>query len=148
MKCDQVLSVLSRFQDGECDEKESLRILSHLDECKCCQEELTRMGQILELMNGMEEVKPTPNFTAKTMARVKEYRTSSFMPLPSLVYSFVFVLFFLLGLILSQPFETGKADEKREMTVVQILMESQNLNQFTAQDKTINWLNKDGAYEK
>jgi len=148
MKCDQVLSVLSRFQDGECDEKENLRILSHLNECSRCRGELKRMGQILEVMNGMEEVKPAPNFTAKTMARVKDYRTSSFTPLPSFLYSFVFVLFFLLGLILSQPFETGKVTEKRELTVVQILMESQNLNQFYAQNKTINWLDKDGAYEK
>jgi hypothetical protein len=148
MKCDQVLSVLSRFQDGECDEKESLSILSHLDTCSRCHEELNRMDQLLKVMNGMDEVEPVSNFTSKTMGRLNDFRSSSRIPIPSLLYSFVFGVFFLLGLILSQTLETEKINEKRELTVVQILMESQNLNQFYAQNKTINWLQKDDTNEK
>jgi predicted anti-sigma-YlaC factor YlaD len=148
MKCDQVLAILSRFQDGECDDEEQLQIFSHLNECIGCHREWERMERVLEAMDRVDGVIPAPNFNAMTMAKIKNLQVRSPFPLPSFIYSFVFVLFFLLGLILVQPFETEKTTKKKDLTMVQILMESQNLNQFYTQNKTINWLYKGGTNEK
>ena len=148
MKCKQVLCVLSRFQDGECEENEKFEVASHLYQCKNCQQELNRLDQTLEIMKSLEEVEPTQNFTVMIMDTLKGYKRTPAIPLPSLLYSFVFILFFLLGLILVLPFEPEKVPEKKELTMVQILMESQNLNQFYTQNKTINLLNRGGSNEK
>lgn len=148
MKCKQVLCILSRFQDGECEENEKLEVASHLRQCKHCQQELNRLDQTLETIKGLEEAEPAQNFTAMIMETVKGYKRTPAIPLPSLLYSFVFILFFLLGLIPVLPFESGKISEKKELTMVQILMESQNLSQFDTQNKTISLFSRGESNEK
>lgn len=147
MKCHQISTALSRFQDGELSPGEMRLVRSHLNDCTECQREWRHLEQVLDSLNGIKDVKPAPNFTALTMARIKEQKNHSGILLPSLVYSFVFLLFFTLGIIMVQPFSSQKTIDRKDLTMVQILMEGQELNQFKIQSKTLSWFYNGGFNE-
>ena len=148
MKCKEVLSVLSRYQDNECDKDSAAKIHLHLQNCQRCRLEFNQMNQTMEKMKDIKEVEPSLNFTATVMKNIREQKRFHLMPFPSLVYSFIFILFFILGIFLTLPLTPDKVAEKKEATLVQLLMESQNLNHFSTQNKAIQLLHSGENHEK
>lgn len=146
MKCAQVLSVLSRFQDNECDPQTASAIRRHLKGCERCRGELEWMNQMIKELKGIDEAEPSPGFTATVMGNLPPSKSPLRNPLPSFVYPAVFIFFFVLGLLVTPPVKTDNKTVNREITLVQLLMESQNLNHFSAQKKTIELIDTEGLH--
>jgi hypothetical protein len=148
MKCEQVLSLLSRFQDNECDPQTASGIHLHLQKCDHCRQEFDQMSQTIAKLKTIKDVEPAANFTATVMKNLPAQQSFHLIPAPSLIYSAVFIIFFTLGIFLTLPLKTDKKTENTEVTLVQLLIESQNRNHFSAQYKTIELIHSGDKHEK
>jgi anti-sigma factor RsiW len=150
MKCEKTtLSLyLSQYQDGELDKRLREEIEAHLEECQACREELRRLGTVTGGIKRLPEIEAPQNFTAQVMAKVKQKQEEKprWFALPSLVYSYVFVIFCLLGLMLNPNLKSPTQDPVGISTLSSsatisgysaLLAESQHLNLIEIQERTI-----------
>lgn len=143
MKCKNVMNLLSPYQDGECPEKIVAEITNHLAECFNCRQEFDLSNQMAKEIKGLKSIEPANNFNLSIMTVIKAQKNLISRPILSIVYSFVFIIFFFLGILLSQKIGSSRISETRYPSMVQLLMESQQLNQLEVQEKTVQLL-----YEK
>ncbi len=152
MKCEETtLSLyLSRHQDGELDKCLREEIEAHLEECQGCRQELRLLGTVTDGIKRLPEIEAHQNFTAQVMAKVKQKQKQEEKPrwfaLPSLVYSYVFVIFCLLGLMLNPNLKprtqepVGVSTHSSSATISgysALLAESRHLNLIEIQERTI-----------
>jgi anti-sigma factor RsiW len=138
--CKEIRPYLSRYRDSELDTDVQLRekTRSHLAECQDCSRELLLLDEITENVRHLPEVEPAPNFTAQVMARVLEKeRNPRWRLLPSLVYSFVFIVFCLLGLMLNPSLKKEAPEPVKISDYSTVLVESQQLSLLEVQDKSL-----------
>jgi len=95
MKCRETILYLSQYQDGELDRRLREEVNAHLGECQRCRQELRLLEIAANGIKTLPEVEPQQNFTAQVMAKVKHTQgeKTRWFALPSLVYSFVFIIF-------------------------------------------------------
>lgn len=134
LECKDVKPRLSAFQDNELDEVSKARIAAHIKECEGCRLELKRMVQAVERMAQLPEVEPTDNFTALVMGRVKTRKKLRWLALPSLVYSLIFILFFIVGWWLQTTLKKPAPLMPKEELMAQVFYQSQNLSLSAVQD--------------
>jgi hypothetical protein len=138
--CKEIKPYLSRYRDSEPDADIQLRekTRSHLAECQDCSRELLLLDEISERVRHLPEVEPGTNFTAQVMARVLETeKNPRWRLLPSLVYSFVFIVFCLLGLALNPALKTETPEPVKISDYSTVLVESQQLSLLEVQDKSL-----------
>lgn len=139
--CSEIKLLLSAYQDNELEEKAKAEVHSHLMDCGNCQEEFQKLENLYARLKGLKEIEPVPNFTPLVMdkIRLKEQEKSRWFALPSLVYSFVFAVFLIIGFwfttITTSLDESMKQQE--EIYISNLLVESQNLSLINIQDQTI-----------
>jgi anti-sigma factor RsiW len=146
MKCKKTTRslYLSQYQDGEVDNHLKEEIEAHLEECQRCRQELRLLGTVTDGIKRLPEVEARQNFTAQVMAKVKQKQEEKprWFALPSLVYSFVFVIFCLLGVMLN-PNLKPRTQERVEVSTSTLsgysalLSESRHLNLIEIQERTI-----------
>lgn len=142
LTCTEIKPYLSRYQDGEANDPLRGRIRRHLEECDHCGQELLLLEQVTGRVGHLPRVETQPNFTAQVMARVleKERSKTRWFALPSVVYSLVFILVCLLGLLLNPALRTEEPDPAKITDYSTLLVESQRLNLLEVQDKTFDLL--------
>ncbi len=75
MKCEEFLSMIEEYFDGEMDEKNSRLVAAHIAACGACALEYDRLGREQELYTSYErEVDVTPALWAGVQARIREER--------------------------------------------------------------------------
>lgn len=141
--CKETKLHLSRYQDGELDKPLRERVNAHLAECPNCRQELQLLEQVTTDIKHLPEVDAPLNFTAQVMAKVKEKEKPRWLVLPRLAYSFVFIIFCLLGILLNPNLNPPKQEPVKQVTISDystLLAESQQLNLIEIQDKTLDML--------
>jgi len=144
MNCQKICLLLSPYQDNECDEKTSSEIFNHLQKCKHCRQEYELMEQTKEELNKLSKIEPGIHFTANLMSKLQQKKKSRFLLVPSMIYSFIFIVFFTIGILVNKDI----APEKEEITISQLLLQGQNLNSTLIEGKTFALLNNGGKNEK
>jgi predicted anti-sigma-YlaC factor YlaD len=142
--CDTVTALLSRYQDNELDRDMQVEINSHLLECDACRKELESLEQVTHQVEQLPEVDTAVNFTAVVMGKIiekQEEKTQRFkLPSFSFAYSFVFVLFLLLGLWFSSTVDNidgVSLQNQPGIYIAQLLTESQNLRLINVQENAM-----------
>jgi predicted anti-sigma-YlaC factor YlaD len=143
MNCKTVLNQLSSYLDDECKDNTHREINEHLEKCLNCRKEWDLMIRMAEEIRGLPTIVPEKNFTLSIMTKINAQKRIKSLPLPSIIYSFVFILFFFLGILLFKNTGPSATQEIRNPTMVQLLMESQQLNKLAIEEKT-----KQLLYEK
>lgn len=59
MGCEELREQVTAYLDGELHGAEATRLLSHLEECEGCREELEKLRRLKEVTKGMRFIKPT-----------------------------------------------------------------------------------------
>lgn len=140
LTCKEIRPFLSRYRDSarEADIRLRETTRSHLAECRDCSRELLLLEEVSESIRHLPEIEPAPNFTAQVMARVLEKeKQPRWRLLPSLVYSFVFVVICLLGLLLNPSLKTEIQEPVKISDYSTVLVESQQLSLLEVQDKSL-----------
>ena len=148
MKCKDIKKLLSPYQDREITENISNRITAHLKACRHCKQELKSLEQIIYELKNLADIEPESSFNARIMERLKKVKRSTVFPLPSIVYSLIFVIFFTLGFIINSILDNGNQQKLKKPSVVNLLLENQDLSLINVQDKTIKILYKGVTNEK
>lgn len=143
--CDAVTALLSRYQDNELDREMQGKISTHLLECDACRKELESLEQVTHRVKQLPEVDTAVNFTAVVMGKIieKEEEKIGWFKLPSLAYSFVFILFLLLGVWFNSSLGNingGSPQNQPETYMAQLLTESQNLRLINVQASSMELL--------
>jgi anti-sigma factor RsiW len=157
MKCRETILYLSQYQDGELDKRLREKVNAHLEKCQKCRQELKLLETVTNGIKTLPDVEVHQSFSAQVMAKVKQTQQEKprWFSLPSLVYSFVFIIFCLLGLMLNpnlkpQIQEPVKVSTLSSSTTISdysaLLAESQQLNLIEIQDRTIEMV-YNGEYE-
>ena len=139
MECLKIEDLLSPYQDGELYEMLKQTVENHLVSCTSCKQKLSELEFISNAIEGMGEVATEDNFTRQIMAEVSKIgieKSKNFFPM-SFVYSFIFTLFFLFG-ILFNPFRGGKVSlptEKKD--IITVLLQGQELLKSDRKDAII-----------
>jgi predicted anti-sigma-YlaC factor YlaD len=143
--CDTVSALLSRYQDNELDRDMQVKISTHLLECDACRKELESLEQVTHQVKQLPEVDTAVNFSAVLMGKIieKEKEKIRWFKLPSLAYSFVFILFLLLGAWFTSSLgdiNGASGQNQTETYIAQLLTESQNLHLINVQENAMELL--------
>lgn len=131
MKCTDVSRLLSRYQDNELEDYSRNVVKNHLSACKNCRMELDELNRVVLDIAGIRDIDPKENFTAELMSLVKEHKEKKFAGKFAYIYSFVFALFFIFG-VLIDPYPSGSfAEETGKMELSTVLLDGQK---FTSDD--------------
>ncbi|MCP5102310.1 MAG: hypothetical protein GY950_02975 [bacterium] len=148
LTCKETILYLSGFQDGELTPPLRERVETHLEQCRSCSLELQRLEQITRRIKHLPPVEPRLNFTARVMGKVMETEDEKprWFARPSFVYSYVFILFCLLGILLNPGFKTEPAQPSpntaaseivKSIDYAALLAESRQLALLDVQDLTL-----------
>ena len=137
MKCTEVSLKLSPYQDNELGEETRAAVEEHLFLCSHCRKELESLERIAADISSLEEIGPLLNFNASVMSSVKEHEERRYSGKLGFVYSFVFTLFFIVG-ILIEPFSHStppKPEMGRELSSV--LLDGQKFTSGDLQNSVV-----------
>ncbi len=116
VECSKIINLLSPYQDGELDENMKFIVEDHLKYCSGCKKLFDELEIVVNEIKNIGEVVSGENYTGTVMADIFDYEKSNRSFLMTFVYTFVFALFFLFGILIN-PFSgentmsaTGKAD--------------------------------------
>ena len=136
MNCQKICLLLSPYQDNECDEKIRSEVSNHLQKCTHCQNEFEKLELIKKEISRLSTIEPKPHITANIMSKLREKKKAPLFPLPSVIYSIIFIIFFIMGVLVNKDFET----KREEITISQLLLQGQDLNSILIDDKTFDLL--------
>jgi len=125
MKCSEVILLLNRYQDNELEQHSGDRMKRHLSVCKNCRVELAELNRISRDLAGIRDVEPKENFTAEVMSLIKEHKEKKFEGKFAYIYSFVFALFFIFGVLIDPYPSSGSSEDTGKMELSSILLDSQ-----------------------
>ncbi len=115
MRCQKAKRFLPLFLDGQLNEKLTIKVKDHLEDCLGCSDEINLLKQSWDLLGEWEPVAPSPNFKATFWQRVVREEVSERRPVfvfprlrPSLVPAFatltiILVFSIILANFLSVP---------------------------------------------
>lgn len=155
MVCGDVKILLSRYQDNELGQPLRESIALHIQGCDSCAAEYRELADVTARVKQLREVDTGPYFTAQLMGKIlttEEQRQAArwwarlplpLSPLPvRLVYSFVFIIFLVLGILVSNgtliDLNPGAGNnQQQETAMVKLLVESQDLGLINVQDQSL-----------
>jgi predicted anti-sigma-YlaC factor YlaD len=136
MNCNEVEFRLSSYQDNELDAKIKVEVRAHLAACESCRLEYQKLKTIHRGITALREVEPAQNFTSSVMSRIKRKEKLRWFALPSISYALIFIVFFILGVLLTMNLKKGTAPVREDVYVSNILIDAQDLSLINIQDKT------------
>ena len=110
MNCIEVSALLSPYQDNELEGGLYKKVEKHLSVCENCRKELEEFAGISRDIAEIRDVEPAENFNAVIMSAVKEHKEKKYSGKMAYVYTFVFTLFFIFGVIID-PYSPGGSSE-------------------------------------
>lgn len=110
MNCTGIAKLLSSYQDNELKGDLRLNVEEHLSVCEYCRTELKELAGISRDIAEIRDIEPGKNFTAEVMSAVKELKERKFSGKPAYVYTFIFTLFFIFGVLIG-PYSPGGNSE-------------------------------------
>ncbi len=125
MKCDKVLKLLSPYQDNELGKDIRDEIANHIKRCNSCEREFEKLNRIYADIKSLEEMEPHENFTINVMSIVKGIKDKWSFGKSVYIYSSVFTLFFILGILLNPFASIGTSREAGRETISTILLGGQ-----------------------
>ena len=151
MNCNEVKFRLSSYQDNESDAATKAEVQEHLAACECCREEYRKLETIYRGIHSLREIEPAQNFTSTVMSTIneKEKQKYRWFSLPSMAYSLIFIVFFILSMLLTMNLKNGDTPVREEVYAANILLDAQDLALINVQDKTLAMLYDGGkTHEK
>lgn len=133
MKCSEVQSRLSAYQDNELHEALAENIRLHIESCSACAHELELLDAVADTVRALPQDEPAANFTALVMGRIQESEQKrQFKYIPSFVYSLVVILCFGLGILLQavayNPTSGQNGTQIAHDSLTQLMEQSQTLS--------------------
>ena len=128
MKCVEVLSLLSPYQDGELDRKKSISIKLHLKDCESCRREFDRLELVEGMISGLIEIEPPNSFNALIMDKIKNRENRAGKFVRAFSYSFIFFFFFIMGVYFYFLSANVNMEKSRVLSVNEEIMKSQHLS--------------------
>ncbi len=125
MKCSEVNLLLSRYQDNELDNYSGEMVKEHLSDCKSCRMELGELQRISLGIAEIRDVELKENFTAEVMSMVAQHKKTRFAGRLVYIYSFVFAIFFIFGVLIDPYPAGGSSEENSKMELSSILLDGQ-----------------------
>ncbi len=130
--CKDVTGLLSRYQDNELDGEHHPAVEVHLEGCEACRGQLRQLELLVRKMKSVPPAEPLPNFNALVMSGIKDRRARAWLTRPSYIYSLVFVVFCLLGLLLGPQWKTAGANPgAEEIAAVTEMVENSLIAQYS-----------------
>jgi predicted anti-sigma-YlaC factor YlaD len=143
MNCQKICHLLSPYQDNECDEETRSKIISHLQKCKRCRREYEKLEFIKKKITRLPKIEPESHLTANIMSKLVQKKEARLLPLPSVIYSIIFIIFFIMGVLINQDMEP----QREEMTISQLLLQGQDLNMLLMEENPFYLLKNGGNNE-
>jgi len=150
VSCPRVRFILTGFGGTAPDREIPGEVREHIEHCPECREELYTMQQLTLRVRELPEVDVPPNFSAVVMSTINTRKSPvwGWIKAPALVYSFVFILFLSLGLVMSQSMGiTGNSSTKAinspspiNFTVAQVFKDSQDVRLISIQENSMSLL--------
>ena len=147
MTCNEIKLLLSVYQDNEI-EKKKPEIQSHLIRCDSCRREFEQLEMVRNKIKNLGEIDPSPDFTPLVMEKIIKSEKSRLFSLPSVVYSLVFIVIFVIGFLVNIDFKSEISRKNPDVWISDVLLQSQNLNLLFIQDKTIDMISSEGTNER
>ena len=123
-------------------------VKSHLKECESCEKELEELEEIRLQIKSLDEVDTPENFTPSVMAKIRKKVKLPVFSIPSVVYSFVFIVFFILGFFINGHTEKNDFGKQEKVNLSNIFLESQNLSLIIVQEDTMKIIGEGEADER
>jgi predicted anti-sigma-YlaC factor YlaD len=136
MNCNEVIFRLSPYQDDELAAQTKIEVQAHLAQCGNCRFEYQRLEKIQRGIAALREVEPAQNFTSSVMSRIKAKEKRRWFALPAMTYASIFIVFFILGVLLTMNSKNGTTPVRQEAYVSDILIDAQDLSLINIQEKT------------
>ena len=147
MTCNEIKLLLSVYQDNEI-EKKKPEIQSHLIRCDSCRREFEQLEMVRNKIKNLGEIDPSTDFTPLVMEKIIKSEKSRLFSLPSVVYSLVFIVIFVIGFLVNIDFKSEISRKNPDVWISDVLLQSQNLNLLFIQDKTIDMISSEGTNER
>jgi len=125
MKCNKVLKLLSLYQDEELEKSIRDEITNHIKQCNSCEREFKKLNRIGMDIISLKEIEPHEDFTTNVMSVVKGIKDKWSFGKSVYIYSSVFTLFFILGILLNPFASIGISREAGRETISTILLGGQ-----------------------
>ena len=77
--CKEIRERLSAFIDNELSPEESRLIEGHLHECPECAQEASSLRQVMDLMDGIPDERPSRSFLPATIQRVAAWKRCAYV---------------------------------------------------------------------
>jgi len=136
MNCNEVKFRLSSYRDSELAAATKVEVQAHLAACEHCREEYQKLETIHRGIAALREVETAQNFTSSVMSRIKTKENRRRFALPSLSYALIFIVFFILGVLLTMNLKNSATPVREEVYVSNILIDAQDLSLINIQDQT------------
>jgi predicted anti-sigma-YlaC factor YlaD len=157
--CHDVGQLLSRYQDGELDQSRQEQVDLHLQQCSECRSQLNMMVQVTQQVKQLPEMEADMRFTHQVMGKVRQsrIRQNRWFAVPSVVYTFVFMFFLVVGFYATRnidPLNTGQqftislndaeessqSENQAEQYLSQLVTETQSLRLMSVHENALNLL--------
>jgi anti-sigma factor RsiW len=137
MSCRHVNRLLSSRQDGELSSDLKGEVDAHLRICRTCRAEYEAYERLRLELDRWTEIDPADGFPARIMERLRPKREKRARLVPASVYSFVFLVVFLIGFLLSIPEKRKPVPERKIIDLSSLLAGTRRLGLVSIQDQTI-----------
>ena len=123
---------MSRYQDNELGTEHHRAVEVHLGGCEACRGQLRQLELLVSELKAVPPEEPLPNFNARVMSGIKNRRARTWLIRPSYIYSLVFVVFCLLGLLLAPQWKNAGANPgAEEIAGITEMVENSLLAQYS-----------------
>jgi anti-sigma factor RsiW len=139
MKCQNVIPVLSAYQDGELDPPRANGVERHLRDCPACRGKWEDLQELNRCLRQLPPPAADPFFPTRVMAGLRPLPARRQRLLQAAAYTLIFVMIFLTGFFLQ--IGAVATDPAASPTYSAVLLEPQDLGLMTVHDDTLNLFN-------
>jgi predicted anti-sigma-YlaC factor YlaD len=154
MNCKEVKLLLSAYQDNELDTIRNKEVSEHLNICENCKKEFNDLKELNNSLMKLETHHLPLNFSAKIMSEIKEKHSNKkcFWGIKnvSFLYSFVFLLFIIIGMIFIQVKPNNinnKITIENDIHMTALFSNEQQLGLLDIQDNIMGIIEDEVNYE-
>jgi len=154
MNCKDVKLLLSAYQDNELDTIIDKEIFDHLNICENCQREFNDLKELNNRLMKLETHHLPLNFSSNIMSEIKAKHSNKrgFWRIRniSFLYSFVFLLFIIIGMIFIQVKPdniNNKITKQNDTYITSLLSSEQQLGLLDIQDNIMGIIEDEVSYE-
>jgi predicted anti-sigma-YlaC factor YlaD len=154
MNCKDIKLLLSAYQDNELDAIINKEVSEHLSICENCQREFNNLKELNNRLMKLETHHLPLNFSSNIMSEIKAKHSNkkSFGGIRnvSFLYSFVFLLFIIIGMIFIQVKPdsiNNKITKQNDTYMTSLLSSEQQLGLLDIQDNIMGIVEDEVSYE-